>query len=136
MKQSYFFYTKHNLKRGEYMNFKKYGLRLLYTVGTIIIVIAFFTILYYFNLMKEPTYRLCKILTVLITILINSIFLGKQAKKKGYLEGIKFGGILILCLLIPTIITNSFQTKTILYYILILGTSIIGSMIGINQKKK
>lgn len=116
--------------------FKKYGLRLIYTILAIILSLLLITILYYYNLINQNTYKILKIIVILLNIFISSFILGKKASNKGYLEGIKFSIIIILLLLILTLIFNlTFKPKIILYYFIILTTSTLGSMIGISKNK-
>ena len=68
------------------------------------------------------------------TFLCNEL-LGKKAKNKGYLEGIKLSLILIVISLIPTIILSKFTLPILIYYVIILITGALGSMIGINMNK-
>ena len=114
---------------------KKYGLRLIYTIILIIILIGILTIFYYYDLINTNTYDVLKLILLLISIFLNSFILGKNVKEKGYLEGIKFGLIIIILLLIPTIIMKQLKIKLIIYYSMIISTSILGSIMGINKKK-
>ena len=114
---------------------KKYGLRLIYTIILIIILIGILTIFYYYDLINTSTYNVLKLIILLISIFLNSFILGKNVKEKGYLEGIKFGLIIIILLLIPTIIMKQLNIKLIIYYSMIISTSILGSIMGINKKK-
>ena len=90
----------------------------------------------YFNLINEQTYNILKIVILLISIFFNSLFLGTKAKNKGYLEGIKLSLILIIIFLIPTVILSNFNITVLIYYLIMILTSSLGSMIGINIKKK
>lgn len=115
---------------------KKYGLRLLYTFLTLIILLTITTILYYFNIINNSTYKISKIVIVIVSLFINSYILGKKTINKGYLEGIKLAFLIIPIFFILTLITNqSLKLSILLYYLIILITSIFGSMVGINRKK-
>ena len=74
---------------------------------------------------------------ILIYILISNIKNGKNIKDKAYKYGFINGLITILTLFILSIITFSFSfnLKTIIYYLLIIFISILGSIIGINKKR-
>lgn len=114
---------------------KKYSLRLLYTVISILIFLLIVTVFYYNNIVSNNFYKFIKLFIILISIFTNSFLLGKDASKKGYFEGIKFGGIIIIFLLIITILTSKFQIKLFVYYFMIMMVSILGSIIGINKKR-
>lgn len=116
---------------------KKYGLRILYTIISILLTLLLITTLYYFNIIGQNTYKVLKIIIILLNIFISSFILGKKAENKGYLEGIKLAFIIIPIFLILTILTDEiFKIRYFLYYTIILITSITGGMIGINKKKE
>ncbi len=117
------------------INFKKYGLRLIYTILSILLSLLALTTIYYFNGISENTYKILKLIILLINIFISSFILGKKATHKGYLEGLKLAGILITIFLILSILTKqTLKLTIIIYYLIITFTSTLGSMIGINKK--
>ena len=61
-----------------------------YLFGMIFILTILLTIINYFS--KMPV-QLLKVIIPLISLLISSIFLGKNVKEKGYIEGIKFSSL-------------------------------------------
>lgn len=100
---------------------------------SIIIPIFILTIFNYFEIINNT--NILKLIITLISILINSFYLGKNSKSKGYIEGLKFGIIFIIFItLFNLILVNEFSLKMIIYYLLILITSMVGSTIGINKK--
>lgn len=117
-------------------NIKKYTISTTLTIALILALLFFITTLYYFNLITMKTFSILKLLVILISTFITSFLLGTKTKNKGYLEGIKQSLILIIIFLIPTIITSNFNLKVFIYYLIILITGSLGSMIGINRKKK
>lgn len=60
---------------------------------------------------------------------------GKRTNQKGYLEGVKLGGLVILLFFIISLITKDFiSLSKIIYYGVLILISIIASSIGINFK--
>jgi len=112
---------------------KKYLKSFGYLFGIIIILtIILSTINYFINIPSKTI----KILIPILSLFISTIILGKNTKEKAYLEGIKFTSIyLIITTIIKLILKISFNYKTIIIYLTLLITGIIGSMIGINTKK-
>ena len=99
----------------------------------IIVMTLILSLINYF--VKIPS-TVIKILIPIISLFISSVFLGKSIQEKGYIEGIKFGmGYLIVSMIIKVILGTGFNYKAVIIYILMLFSSIIGSMIGINTKK-
>ena len=115
-----------------FQSIKLYGIFILLEI-----LIAF--IIGLFNLMGINI-SLSKIIILLTNV---SIFFtyglnkGKNTNKKGLLQGLITGGILILILFIISLIFfhNKFTISTLLYYIALLFMTLIGSTIGKNKKK-
>ena len=101
----------------------------------LLLVLLLLTVLNYYQLLPDGFYSFLKLMALLCTVFIQSFSLGKKTKKKGYLEGIKYGILLILILFLVTVLFSKWQIRTLLYYLLILSTSTLGSMIGISFKK-
>lgn len=82
-------------------------------------------------------------ITSLIIFILNIILFfalsfinAKKKQKRGYLEGLFIGLIFILLMYLIKliIVNNSFNIATIIYYIILLLSSILGGMFGINKK--
>ncbi len=95
------------------------------------------TLLYHFNIMSNSIYTIFKFITPLFSLFLSSFIFGKQAEKRGWLEGIKIGGIVVLIFLIISsfLLNQDFSIKMMLYYIILLLSSLVGGMVGINRKK-
>ena len=106
----------------------------LYLIISILSLTIIFTLINYFIPIKTD---LIKSFIPTISILISTIILGKSVTKKAYLEGIKFTSIyILLSIILFLIFKNPFKIKIIIFYIIELSIGIIGSMIGINTRKK
>jgi len=115
----------------------KYLKALLYIFIPLLIFTSILSILYYFNIISDTTLNILKLITTAISLLIGGIYIGNKANKKGYLEGLKVGLIIIFLLFIISYLAfdKSINIKASIYYLILLAFSIIGSMIGINKKK-
>lgn len=105
--------------------------------GSFLILNILITIFNYFELFNSNIIKILKIITIIISIVISGIYLGLNSNKKGYLEGLKLGGIIIAIFILLTLVLKpiAFNKFTWLYYLLILGLVALGSTIGINKKK-
>ena len=119
------------------MNYlKKLGKIIITTLLSIIILGFILTILYYFDIINNNIYNIMKMVIVLLSLFINAFFLGKNSTKYGLVEGLKLGAIFLIIMFIIKIFTsNSFDIRTVIYGIIILLTTSIGSVIGINKKE-
>ena len=88
--------------------------------------------------MSFNTTSILFIIFMMILFLIIGYKYGKKADKKGYIEGLKIGFSLILVLLFINLIfyNSNFSLERVIYYIILILSSIFGSMIGINKKEK
>ncbi len=114
-------------------------LKYLKAVGWILIINLIFsliiTLFHYFDIFSPNTIKTLKLLGVIVSMLIGGIYIGKKSEKKGYLEGIKIGLAFILLIFLFTMISKNFTFRVILYYLIILISSTVGAMIGIQKKK-
>jgi len=119
-------------------NFKKYGIPVAYTTIAFLLLTLLLTTVNYFDLLGLKTLTTLKVLIPGISLLIGSIALGTNLEKKGYQGGLKFGAIFILFLLLFKVIfyNNTFKLSIIVFYLILLLSSMLGAMIGINIKKK
>ena len=108
-----------------------------YTFIGILTVTIVITILNYFNILNGNVLNIISIITIILSLFFGVYLTGKNANKKGYLEGIKFGGIMIVIILLLNLLLfkNKFTLINILYYLSLLLSSTIGSMIGIQRKR-
>ena len=87
----------------------------------------------YFNIISNAS--IFKILIPIISTFVGGFIIGIKSNKKGFIEGLKLGSIFVLTLLILSVILHQFKFKSILYYLILITTTSLGSMIGINIKK-
>ena len=72
----------------------------------------------------------------IILFFILNFLNAKKTIKRGFLEGLILGLIFISIMFLIKIVLfdNSFNIATIIYYIILLVTSVLGGMFGINKK--
>ena len=120
------------------MNYlKKLGKSLLLTLISIIFLSFLLNIVYNFNIINNNIYNIMKMTIVLIVLFINAFLLGKKSIKHGIIEGLKLGALFLIMMLILKITLNSpIDIRTFIYSIIILLTTSIGAILGINKKSK
>lgn len=103
----------------------------------LILTLSFiFNIFYYFDILSQKTFDIIKTIIPILSFFISSFILGMKSSKKGWLEGLKIGIIyLILIIFLNLIFIHEFSISSIIYYLILLLSSVFGSMIGINKKK-
>ena len=95
------------------------------------------SILYYFNITSSNINTIFKIIIFIITFILTGIYISKRSSKKYYLEGLKISGInILLFLIIMLIIKYKFNFKLVLYYLILIITTTLGSLLGGLFKKK
>ena len=115
---------------------KKLAISLIYIVSSILVLTLLFTLINYFNVINDKTMSIFKIIIPIISLFIGGIYLGLNTKFKGFCNGLKLGLVFIFIMILLNIIfISSFEFKNILYYLILLITTTLGSMIGINIKK-
>lgn len=101
------------------------------------IVFAFLlSILEYFNLFYGKVSEVSMFIYMAILFFIIGFLVGKKATHKGYLEGIKISLSLIFILIVINILfyQTGFSLERTIYYFILILSSTLGSMIGINKQ--
>lgn len=116
---------------------KKYGLTLIVMIGIILFFSFFAVTLNYTNIISRSTLAIFKIMIVVTSFFIGGFIMGKRSNKKGWLTGVKIGSMLtIIFIIFNLLFFHSFQLKYLLYYLILISSSILGSIIGINKKEQ
>lgn len=101
-------------------------------------IIVFSLIMSLFSISSLFNQQVITILNIIAMSLITFLLAlksGKKILKRGYLEGLKLGLIDIIILIVLNLIffKAEFNIKMIIYYAIIIITSILGSMFGISK---
>lgn len=114
----------------------KYLKALLYISITIFISSLIIGTLNYFNILNNLITNIFELMIIILSMFIGGLYLGKNSQKKGYLEGLKIGLITIIILFSFGFLAynQEFSLSSVLFYIIILISSVLGSIIGINKK--
>ena len=113
----------------------KYLKGFLYFFVPFIVLLFIISILYYFDILNNQIIKYFKIIILLLSTLSGGFYIGKQSESKGYLSGLKLSGGIIFLFLIINLIMGGFKWYHLVYYLIIMVTTCIGSMIGINKKQ-
>lgn len=113
-----------------YKYIKSFILFLLY----IILFPIFLTIM---NLIKINTNKIIIIIFGSIMMFIIGFLLGKKTNKNGYLNGLLLSTISVFFIFILSLIFRySININSLIYYLILIISTIFGSIIGVNKKIK
>ena len=117
---------------------KKFMKTLGLCIGLFLVITLLATALNFFNVITTNTMGIFKMIIPVIALLISGIYLGSKAKNKGWKEGLKLSVFIILLLLFFHLVwmNETFGMKNILYFAILLISGMVGSMVGINIKRK
>ncbi|MEG0026535.1 MAG: TIGR04086 family membrane protein, partial [Bacilli bacterium] len=79
---------------------KNIGISFFYIIIILLILTFIITILNYFNLINSHIMAILQIITLIISLFIGGVIIGKKSAKKGWLEGL-YLGIIFLFILLP-----------------------------------
>ncbi len=117
---------------------KNLGIAFGFIIGSLFGVTLIVTLLHYINWIGSKTLSVLEIITPLLSLFIGGFIIGKNSKQKGWLEGLKLGGLFLTLLILFQYLglRIHFSVKTILFYALLLISCVFGSMLGINKRAK
>lgn len=105
----------------------------------IIPIIAFLVlplVISIFNLFGMEINKIILILIASMIMLISGFLIGKKALKKGFISGGILGFVFVILLIILGLFFKiKFNLGGFIYYIILILSAIMGSIIGINKKK-
>ena len=89
-----------------------------------------------FNLFYGKASEVFMFIYMAILFFIIGFLVGKKATHKGYLEGIKISLSLIFILIVINVLfyQTGFSLERTIYYFILILSSTLGSMIGINKQ--
>ena len=116
---------------------KKYLIGIGLILGIIILLSLITSLLNYFSIVPNSLFKWLKLIIPIISFLVGGFYIGKYTNNKGYLEGIKIGAIFVVIMFLFSILGfSTFKWTMLLYYIILILSSMLGAMIGINRKKE
>ncbi len=94
------------------------------------------SVLYYFLVSQKVVYVISMIYLGLVFFLF-SYKAGKKANSKGFLAGLKLGGLFVGMLFLMSLVVNGFHFKLFqfAFYFIMVGISVVAATLGINKKK-
>ena len=139
MEKSILNYAKHKLKlEVEVMKILNYLKGLFWVILWIVLLSLWVALFRYYRILSANGLKYAYLVIPMIALIIGGFSVGRKTNEKGYLESIKIGLIylVIVSILSFLVFKEPFQIKVIVYDIILLLTAMLGSMIGINFKKR
>lgn len=89
-----------------------------------------------FNLFGITINKIILIIISSLIMFISGFIIGKKSIKKGFISGGILGGIFVILLIIFGLFFKlKFSIGRFIYYIILIFSTMMGSIIGINKKK-
>lgn len=115
-----------------YLTILKYLKSMMVPLGIVLVLPLLLGII---NLLGVQTSKVVILVIMAIDVFISGFYLGRNSLKKGYLQGALLGVILSLILfLFSLLFKNTYTASSLIYYIIIVISSMIGASLGIQKK--
>lgn len=109
------------------------GIFLLSTILYLLLI----TLLSSLNIIGYKTVSIISFIYIIIIFLFTGFNLAKHSIRKGFISGIISGfANIIIMLILSLIFTCPLKTQSLTYFLILLLSSTLGGMIGINLKKE
>ena len=104
---------------------------------SLIVYLFIITTFAHFNLFSYKTVSVISFVFVILLFIYSGFALGKKSQKRGYLSGLLIGAVNILLVLILALLLRCLpELKSLIYFMILLLSSTLGGMFGINFKKE
>ena len=90
--------------------------------------------LYYFDIINNNVVKYFKMMLSILTYFIGGSFIGKKSDNKGYINGLRLSGIIVIISIITGVLCQNISTLRIVYYLITTICITFGAMIGISKK--
>lgn len=116
---------------------KEYGMTLLKFLGFLVGGSVVISLLYYL-LFSSKVANVFLFAYMVIVFFVFGYKAGKKTENRGFLAGLKIGFLLLVVLLLFNLVLyqTGFSFLRVIYYMVLLFASVVGSTIGINKKKE
>lgn len=116
--------------------YKNILVSLAYFLLSLIVYLLIITSLAHFNIISYKSVSLISFIYIISLFMLSGFRMGMRSEKKGYLSGLIIGVFNIILILILALIFRSFpEIKSLIYFLVLLLSSTLGGMFGINIKK-
>lgn len=114
--------------------FQKFGKSFLLFLGILLTLTFLVTVLHYFSILPSSVVTVMKLIIPILSFFVGGFFISKNSREKGWLEGLKCGGLFLLFMILFSllILKKSFLLTDFIYYMILLVGSVFGGMVGIN----
>ena len=115
----------------------KYFKPLIYFYIILFSYLIIITILNYFNLICYKTLSIISFIVTIALFILLGFMAALKSNKKGYINGLIIGGFnIVLFLFLAFILGTHPKINVGIYFLILLLSSTIGGMFGINYKNK
>lgn len=114
----------------------KYLKSILYIFISVLLFAILIGTLSYFNILGNSPIKIFELIAIIVSTFIGGLYLGKNSSKRGFLEGLKIGLFMVIFLFCLKFFgfNEMFSISNLIFYIIVIISPIIGSVIGINKK--
>ena len=114
---------------------KNYLKTILFYFTFLIIYLLFMNIIYYFEIFSFKTIRIVNYIFNIIMFFICGYKIASLEHKKGYLKGFIISLILIIIFSLISLIIHKLTFSSLVYYLSLITSSIIGGIFGVTKKE-
>lgn len=121
------------------MNYlKKLGISLAFIISFVLVLTFVGTLFNYIGLFNNNVIKIVKVIIPILSMFVGGLVIGQKQGKKGWLEGLKLSLIFLIILTIFNYLglDYSFSLKSMIYYLILIVSTVLGSIIGVNSNKK
>lgn len=121
------------------MNYlKKLGVSLVFIISFILILTFIGTLFNFIGLFNNNFIKIVKVIIPILSMFVGGFIIGKKQGKNGWLEGLKLSLIFLAILTIFNylVLNYSFSLKSVIYCTILIISTILGSIIGVNMFSK
>jgi putative membrane protein (TIGR04086 family) len=118
------------------MNYRNYSKTILKHFLFMLIYALIISLLYFLKIFNYKTIRIINYIVNLLLFFTSGYKIASLEQKKGYLNGFLISIIIILFFIIISLFISKLNFISLVYYLSLITSSIIGGIIGVTKKTK
>lgn len=109
---------------------------LSYFLAILIVYLLIISIFNYFEILSYKVVSIINYIFVILLFTFSGFKLSRYERKKGYLNGFLMSLVLLFIFCIIALITSKLSFSSLVYYLTLILSSIVGGIIGVPNKNE
>lgn len=101
----------------------------------LLVYLLIMSTLYYFEVFEYKTISIINYISIIVMFFLLGFKVSKLEKQKGYLNGFLISSMVVILFVLVSLILSKLSFSSLVYYLSVILSSIVGGIIGVSKDK-